>query len=91
VPEKNACASCSQAEPPVQQPRGRGRLADDPAHGCRRHPHRLRSSGMSTFSQRHEVEGRIRALHDLGFAVDEVRLEPAGATDRLRRSGRRCR
>ena len=30
------------------------------------------------------VEGRIRALRELGFAVDEVRLEPAGATDRLR-------
>ncbi len=37
-----------------------------------------------TFSRRHEIEGRIRALRDLGFAVDEVRLEPAGATDRLR-------
>ena len=37
-----------------------------------------------TFSQRHEIEGRIRALHDLGFAVDEVRLEPAQVADRLR-------
>jgi hypothetical protein len=36
------------------------------------------------FSDRLEIESRIRALHDLGFAVDEVRLEPAGAEDRLR-------
>jgi hypothetical protein len=38
----------------------------------------------TSFSQRHEIEARIRTLHDLGFAVDEVRLEPAGAADRLR-------
>ncbi len=37
-----------------------------------------------SFSDRLEIESRIRALHDLGFAVDEVRLEPAGAQDRLR-------
>jgi hypothetical protein len=37
----------------------------------------------TSFSERHEIEGRIRALHDLGFAVDEVRLQPAGGTDRL--------
>jgi uncharacterized protein DUF4032/lipopolysaccharide kinase (Kdo/WaaP) family protein len=36
------------------------------------------------FSDRLEIESRIRTLHDLGFAVDEVRLEPAGAQDRLR-------
>ena len=36
------------------------------------------------FSDRLEIESRIRTLHDLGFAVDEVRLEPAGAHDRLR-------
>ena len=35
------------------------------------------------FSARHEIEGRIRTLQDLGFAVDEVRLEPSGAADRL--------
>ena len=32
------------------------------------------------------IESRIRALHDLGFAVDEVRLEPSGEADRLRLS-----
>jgi hypothetical protein len=36
------------------------------------------------FSDRWQIESRIRALHDLGFAVDEVRLEPAGVQDRLR-------
>ena len=36
------------------------------------------------FSDRLEIESRIRTLHDLGFAVDEVRLEPAGGHDRLR-------
>lgn len=35
------------------------------------------------FSERHEIEGRIRTLHDLGFAVDEVRLEPSGQANRL--------
>ena len=44
----------------------------------------LHDAPETSFSQRHEIEGRIRALHDLGFAVDEVRLAPAGATDRLR-------
>ena len=38
----------------------------------------------TSFSRRHEIEGRIRTLNDLGFAVDEVRLEPAAAPDRLR-------
>jgi hypothetical protein len=38
------------------------------------------------FSDRLEIESRIRTLHDLGFAVDEVRLEPAGGHDRLRLS-----
>ena len=44
----------------------------------------LHATPELAFSERHEIEGRIRTLHDLGFAVDEVRLEPAGATDRLR-------
>jgi Domain of unknown function (DUF4032) len=39
-----------------------------------------------SFSDRLEIESRIRTLHDLGFAVDEVRLEPAGGHDRLRLS-----
>ena len=39
-----------------------------------------------SFSDRLEIESRIRTLHELGFAVDEVRLEPAGGHDRLRLS-----
>jgi hypothetical protein len=37
-----------------------------------------------SFSDRLAIESRIRLLHDLGFAVDEVRLEPSGEADRLR-------
>ena len=43
----------------------------------------LHAAPEMAFSDRHEIEGRIRTLHDLGFAVDEVRLEPAGPTNRL--------
>ena len=35
------------------------------------------------FSDRLQIEGRIRALHELGSSVDDVRLEPAGTEDRL--------
>jgi hypothetical protein len=44
----------------------------------------LHATPEMAFSDRLAIESRIRALHDLGFAVDEVRLEPAGAEDRLR-------
>jgi len=37
-----------------------------------------------SFGDRWVIENQIRQLHDLGFAVDEVRLEPAGAGDDLR-------
>jgi Domain of unknown function (DUF4032)/Lipopolysaccharide kinase (Kdo/WaaP) family len=44
----------------------------------------LHAAPEVAFSDRLQIESRIRTLHDLGFAVDEVRLEPAGAHDRLR-------
>lgn len=37
------------------------------------------------FHDRFSVESRIRALNDLGFAVDEVRIEQVGATQELLR------
>jgi hypothetical protein len=39
----------------------------------------LHNEPTFSFDDRYQVEGQIRRLHDLGFAVDEVKLEPAGA------------
>ncbi len=45
----------------------------------------LSEQPLLEYGHRHEVEGRIRRLNDLGFAVDEVSLEPTGSgDDRLR-------
>ena len=45
----------------------------------------LHEEPLFSFADRHEIEGRIRRLNDLGFAVDEVELEPTGSGDeRLR-------
>ena len=45
----------------------------------------LHEQPLFTFADRREIEGRIRKLNDLGFAVDEVVLEPTDAGDeRLR-------
>jgi hypothetical protein len=41
----------------------------------------LHAEPTFSFADRYQVEGRIRQLHDLGFAVDEVTLEPAGSAD----------
>jgi hypothetical protein len=38
----------------------------------------LHAEPTFSFDDRYQIEGQIRALHDLGFAVDEVKLEPAG-------------
>ena len=39
----------------------------------------LHSEPVFEFADRYRVEGTIRRLHDLGFAVDEVALQPTGA------------
>ena len=45
----------------------------------------LHEEPLFSFADRREIQGRIRRLNDLGFAVDEVSLEPTGAGDeRLR-------
>ena len=45
----------------------------------------LHEQPLFSFADRHEIEGRIRRLNELGFAVDEVQLEPTGDGDeRLR-------
>jgi hypothetical protein len=45
----------------------------------------LHDEPVFSFADRHEIEGRIRRLNDLGFAVDEINLEPTGGGDeRLR-------
>ncbi len=45
----------------------------------------LSEQPLLEFGDRHDVEGRIRRLNDLGFAVDELSLEPTGSGDeRLR-------
>jgi hypothetical protein len=45
----------------------------------------LHDEPVFRFADRFEVEGRIRRLHDLGFAVDEISLEPTEDGDeRLR-------
>ena len=41
----------------------------------------LHAEPMFTFADRYRVEGQIRRLNDLGFAVDEVSLQSAGGTD----------
>ena len=45
----------------------------------------LHEEPLFSFADRREIEGRIRRLNELGFAVDEVELEPTGTGDeRLR-------
>jgi hypothetical protein len=45
----------------------------------------LHAEPTFSYDDRYQVEGQIRRLHELGFAVDEVTLQPAGAGDeRLR-------
>jgi hypothetical protein len=44
----------------------------------------LHAEPTFTFDDRYQIEGQIRRLHDLGFAVDEVKLEGAGENLRLR-------
>jgi hypothetical protein len=39
----------------------------------------LHAQPVFAFDDRYQIEGQIRKLHELGFAVDEVKLEPAGA------------
>jgi hypothetical protein len=41
----------------------------------------LHAEPTFSFNDRYMVEGQIRRLHDLGFAVDEVTLQPAGNGD----------
>jgi hypothetical protein len=44
----------------------------------------LHAQPIVSFDERFQIEGQIRRLHELGFAVDEVALEPAGQGDSLR-------
>src|SRR6266545_4153413 len=45
----------------------------------------LHAEPTFSFDDRYQIEGQIRRLHELGFAVDEVSLRPAGDSDeRLR-------
>lgn len=70
-----------------QPPESYGALVEEAAGVAARYTalwDALHDTPEMPFSDRLQIEGRIRALHDLGFAVDEVRLEPAGAEDRLR-------
>jgi hypothetical protein len=41
----------------------------------------LHAQPTFAFADRYQVEGQIRRLHDLGFAVDEVTLQPVGGDD----------
>jgi hypothetical protein len=41
----------------------------------------LHAETTFSFADRYQVEGQIRQLNELGFAVDEVYLEPAGTGD----------
>ena len=41
----------------------------------------LHEEPLFSFADRIEVEGRIRRLNELGFAVDEINLEPTGSGD----------
>lgn len=45
----------------------------------------LHEEPLFSYANRREIEGRIRRLNELGFAVDEISLEPAGEPEqRLR-------
>jgi hypothetical protein len=44
----------------------------------------LHAEPTYVFDDRYKIEGQIRRLHDLGFAVDEVKLLPAGESLRLK-------
>ncbi len=41
----------------------------------------LHAEPTFAYADRYQIEGQIRRLHDLGFAVDEVSLQPSGAGD----------
>jgi len=41
----------------------------------------LHEEPMFSFADRREVQNRIRGLNELGFAIDEVNLEPTGTGD----------
>jgi hypothetical protein len=41
----------------------------------------LHAEPAFSYADRYRIEGQIRRLHDLGFVVDEVSLQPAGAGD----------
>jgi hypothetical protein len=38
----------------------------------------LHAEPVFSFADRYQIEGRVRQLHELGFAVDEVKLQPSG-------------
>jgi hypothetical protein len=44
----------------------------------------LHAEPTFAFADRYQVEGQIRRLHELGFAVDEVSLQPAGSGGSVR-------
>ncbi|GIF52292.1 lipopolysaccharide kinase (Kdo/WaaP) family protein [Asanoa ferruginea] len=44
----------------------------------------LHAEPVFSYDDRYQVESRIRQLHDLGFAVDEVNLVSSAGTDQLR-------
>ncbi len=41
----------------------------------------LHAEPAFSYADRYRIEGQIRRLHDLGFVVDEISLQPAGAGD----------
>ena len=41
----------------------------------------LHERPLISFADRHEIEGRVRRLNELGFTVDEVEVEPTGTGD----------
>jgi hypothetical protein len=44
----------------------------------------LHAEPTFSFNDRYQIEGQIRRLHELGFAVDEVNLHSSGADEALR-------
>lgn len=62
--------------------------AAEAAHSVRRRYEalwtELTDEPLLRIADRHEIRARIRRLNDLGFAVDEVVLEPGAEGDRLR-------
>jgi hypothetical protein len=45
----------------------------------------LHAEPTFSFADRYQIEGQIRRLHELGFAVDEVTLQPAGTGNEMLR------